>query len=165
MKQQTKDKVEQFVTEYLRCKNDFEYFATKYVYLELAGGDELYKPYKKQLEFINQLEKEKHLIVLKTRQTGISTTTQAYCAWLLNFHDNTVVGVLSKDGKESTDFSRAIRSMIEKFPSWLTPKKGKEGGCFDKKSEQSFILSNGSKLFVATVNPNAPEKTLRGKAV
>ena len=26
MKQQTKDKVEQFVTEYLRCKNDFEYF-------------------------------------------------------------------------------------------------------------------------------------------
>jgi hypothetical protein len=72
---------------------------------------------------------------------------------------------LSKDGKESTDFSRAIRSMIEKFPSWLTPKKGKEGGCFDKKSEQSFILSNGSKLFVATVNPNAPEKTLRGKAV
>lgn len=165
MKQQTKDKVEGYVTEYLRCKGDFEYFAKKYVYLELAGGDELYKPYKKQLDFINMLHAEKHLVVLKTRQTGISTTTQAYCAWLLNFYDNTVVGVLSKDGKESTDFSRAIRSMIEKFPTWLTPKKGKEGGCFDKKSEQSFILSNGSKLFVATVNPNAPEKTLRGKAV
>ena len=165
MKQQIKDKVEKQVEEYLKCKNDFEHFATHYIYLELAGGDELFKPYKKQLEYINLVHTEKHVIVLKTRQTGISSTTQAYCAWLLNFYDNTVVGVLSKDGKESTDFSRAIRSMIEKLPGWLTPKKGKESGCFDKKSEQSFILSNGSKLFVATVNPNAPEKTLRGKAI
>lgn len=165
MKQQTKDKIEGYVEEYIKCKNNFEYFARKYVYLEVAGGDILYAPYQKQLEFINLVQKEKHVLCLKTRQTGISTTTQAYCSWLLNFHDNVCVGVLSKDGKEATDFSRAIRSMIEKFPSWLTPKKGREGGCFDKKSEQSFILSNGSKLFVATVNPISPEKTLRGKAI
>jgi len=165
MKQETKEKVEWFVEEYLKCKNDFEYFATRYIYLELAGGDKLYAPYKKQLEFINLVHVEHNVICLKTRQTGISTTTQAYCAWLLNFYDNVVIGVISKDGKEATDFSRSIRNMIEKLPGWLTPKKGREGGCFDKKSEQSFILSNGAKLFVATVNPIAPEKTLRGKPV
>jgi len=165
MKQQVKDKVEWYVEEYVKCKNDFEYFARRYIYLEIVGGDVLYTPYNKQLEFINKIQKEKFVVCLKTRQTGISTTTQAYCAWLANFYDNTVIGVISKDGKEATDFSRAIRNMIEKLPVWLTPKKGKESGCFDKKSEQSFILSNGSKLFVATVNPMAPEKTLRGKAV
>ncbi len=165
MKQQTKDKVEWQVEEYIKCKDDFEYFATRYIYLELAGGDVLYVPYQKQLEFVRSIQKYKNIICLKTRQTGISTTTQAYCAWLLNFYDNVVIGVISKDGRESTDFSRAIRNMIEKLPSFLTPKKGREGGCFDKKSEQSFILTNGSKLFTATVNPNAPEKTLRGKAV
>lgn len=165
MKQATKAKLEGYVEEYLKCKNNFEYYAKKYVYLELAGGDQLYKPYGKQLDFIRLVQKEKNIVCLKTRQTGISTTTQAYCSWLLNFYDNTVVGVISKDGKEATDFSRAIRSMIEKLPSFLTPKKGKEGGAFDKKSEQSFILANGSKLHVATVNPMAPEKTLRGKAV
>lgn len=165
MKQQTKDKVEKYVEEYIKCKNDFEYFARKYVYLEVVGGDILFNPYKKQLEYIDVLQKDKFVVVLKTRQTGISTTTQAFCSWILNFFDNTVVGVISKDGKEATDFSRAIRSMIEKLPSFLTPKKGREGGCFDKKSEQSFILSNGSKLYVATVNPMAPEKTLRGKPV
>lgn len=165
MKQQTKEKVEKYVEEYIKCKNDFEYFAKKYIYLEVVGGDILFNPYKKQLDYIDVLQKDKFVVVLKTRQTGISTTTQAFCAWMLNFFDNTVVGVISKDGKEATDFSRAIRSMIEKIPPYLTPKKGKEGGCFDKKSEQSFILSNGSKLYVATVNPMAPEKTLRGKPV
>jgi len=165
MKQAVKDKLEGYVEEYIKCKNDFEYYARRYVYLELAGGDQLYNPYGKQLEFIRLVQKEKNVVVLKTRQTGVSTTTQAYCSWLLNFYDNTVVGVISKDGKEATDFSRAIRSMIEKLPAFLTPKKGREGGAFDKKSEQSFILANGSKLHVATVNPMAPEKTLRGKAV
>lgn len=165
MNQKAKEKVEQRVQEYIKCKNDFEYFARKYIYLEIVGGDTLFNPYKKQLEYINLIQTEKFIVCLKTRQTGISTTTQAYCAWLANFYDNTVIGVISKDGKEATDFSRAIRNMIEKLPTWLVPKKGKEGGCFDKKSEQSFILSNGSKLFVATVNPVAPEKTLRGKPV
>lgn len=165
MKDERRKKIQEKVEEYLKCKDDFEYFATRYIYLELAGGDVLYKPYAKQLEFVKSVQKWHNLVVLKTRQTGISTTTQAFCAWLLLFHDNVVIGVISKDGRESTDFSRAIRNMIEKVPNWLTPKKGREGGCFDKKSEQSFILTNGSKLFTATVNPNAPEKTLRGKAV
>jgi hypothetical protein len=165
MNQKTKIKVEQYVEEYIKCKSDFEYFARNYIYLEVVGGDILYTPYKKQLEYVQTLQDDKFIVCLKTRQTGISTTTQAYCAWLLNFYDNTVVGVISKDGKEATDFSRAIRNMIEKLPFFLTPKKGKESGCFDKKSEQSFILSNGSKLYVATVNPAQPEKTLRGKPV
>ena len=165
MKQQTKDKLEWQIEEYIKCKSDFEYFAPRYIYLELAGGDVLYKPYGKQLEFIRDVINYKNVLCLKTRQTGISTTTQAFCAWLLNFYDNVVIGVISKDSKEATDFARAIRGMIEKLPDFLTPKKGRESGCFDKKSEQSFILSNGAKLHVATVNPMAPEKTLRGKAV
>lgn len=165
MKTETKDKIEWQIEEYLKCKQDFAYFAPKYIYLELTGGDVLYKPYKKQLEFVEEVQKHKNMVCLKTRQTGISTTTQAFLTWLLVFYDNVVVGIISKDGRESTDFSRAVRNMIEKLPAFLLPKKGREGGCFDKKSEQSFILTNGSKLFTATVNPNAPEKTLRGKAV
>jgi len=165
MKQQTKDKVAEYVEEYLKCKQNFEYFCRRYVYLELSGGDVLFQPYQKQIELINLVEKEKNVVVLKSRQIGISTIVQAYSCYLLNFFDNTVIGIISKDGKESTDFARAIRGMVEKLPKWLRPKSGKMGESFDKKAEQSFILSNGSKLHVATVNPNAPNKTLRGKAV
>ena len=165
MKQQTKDKIEWYVEEYIRCKNDFDYFCRKYIYLELAGGDELFSPYKKQSELIENIELYHDVLVLKSRQVGISTTIQAYTAYLLNFFSNTTAGIISKDGRESTDFARSIRGMIEKLPSWLRPKNGKMGESFDKKAEQSFILSNGSKLFTATVNPQAPNKTLRGKAL
>lgn len=165
MKQQTKDKIEWYVEEYIRCKNDFDYFCRRYIYLELAGGDELFSPYKKQSVLIEKIEEYHYVLVLKSRQVGISTTIQAYTAYLLNFFSNTTVGIISKDGRESTDFARSIRGMIEKLPSWLRPKNGKMGESFDKKAEQSFILSNGSKLFTATVNPQAPNKTLRGKAL
>lgn len=160
-----KDNIKEHVQEYLKCKNNFEYFARHYLYLELAGGDALFQPYKKQVELTDLISKDKHVVVLKSRQVGISTTIQGYCAWLLNFYDNCTIGIISKDGREATDFARSIRGMIEKLPRWMKSKSGKIDGNFDKKSEQSFILSNGAKLFTATVNPNAPTKTLRGKAL
>ncbi len=154
-----------YVLEYLRCKKSFEYFVTRYILLELPGGDEIMNPYDKQLEFVDLVERKKHVLLLKSRQTGFSTIIQAYTAWLCNFHDNVVVGIISKDGAEATDFARMVRGMIEKLPNFMKPKKGALGRGFAKKTERSFIMTNGSKVFVATVNPKAPNKTLRGKAI
>lgn len=154
-------KAEDYVSEYLRCKNDFEYFCKNYIYLELAGGDEILDPYEKQIELINHVEQNKNGIVLKTRQTGISTIFQAYCAWLTVFFKNVVIGIVSKDAPEATDFSKNIRGMIEKLPNWMF----KKGNRFKKDTERSYILNNGSKLYASPVAPSAPHKTLRGKAV
>jgi len=152
--------------EYMKCKNSFHYFSEKYVMLELPGGDEPFKMYDLQKTLIDIIEDKKHVIVLKSRQVGISTTTQAYCCWLLVFHKNVVVGIVSKDGPEATTFARTISGMIDKLPNWMKPKGGqKNQKGFSKRSEQSFILTNGSKCFAATVNPKAPGKTLRGKAI
>jgi hypothetical protein len=154
-----------YILEYMKCKHSFEYFVSHYVMLELPGQDTLMKPYSKQTEFIDLVERKKHVLLLKSRQTGFSTIVQAYTAWLVNFHDNVVVGIISKDGPEATDFARFIRGMIEKLPNFLKPKKGALGRGFAKKTERSFIMTNGSKVYVATVNPVSPEKTLRGKAI
>jgi len=153
------------VMEYLKCKKSFEYFVQRYILLELPGEDRLMTPYNKQLELIDLIERKRHALILKSRQTGFSTIVQAYTAWLVNFHDNVVVGIISKDGAEATDFARFIRGMVEKLPNFLKPPKGALGRGFSKKTERSFILTNGSKVYVATVNPNAPNKTLRGKAI
>ena len=154
-----------YVSEYMKCQASFDYFCRNYVYLELPGGDVLFNPYAKQSELIDLITREHYVITLKSRQIGISTVIQAYSAWLAIFFDNAVVGIISKDGKEATDFSRTIRGMIEKLPDWLKPKKGTMGRGFNKKTEQSFILTNGSKVFSSPVAPNAPQKTLRGKAI
>jgi len=153
------------VNEFIKCKNSFDYYCRNYVYIEIPGGDILLQPYGKQTEIINFLQKEKHIICLKSRQIGISAIIQSYCSWLAVFFDNTIIGIISKDAPEATVFARTIRGIIEKLPDWMKPKKGISGLGFDKYSEQSFILTNGSKVFASTVNPNAPEKTLRGKAI
>ena len=155
-------KANYYITEYLKCKQDFEYFCRNYVFLDLVGGDVLFSPYKKQLELIDLIDKEKHVIVLKSRQIGISTIIKSYICWLTVFYENVVAGIVSKDNPEATSFGRGVRNMIEKIPEWMKPKGGVSGRGFAKKSEQSFILMNGSSLYVATVS-NMPEKTLRGK--
>lgn len=148
----------QQVQEWLKCKNDFFYFCLNYVYIEIPGGDVKLTLYEKQKALVRELIKWHYVITLKTRQTGISTTIQAYCVWLLVFYENVGIGIVSKDNSEATSFARAIRAMIEKLPKWMMPK-------FIKHAEQSFILANGGKVFSATVNPNEPSKTLRGKPI
>lgn len=156
---------DKYVTEYLHCKSDFEYFCKTYILIEIPGKDVHLKPYRKQVELVNLIEEKHYVLVLKSRQIGISTIIQAYSAWLAIFFDNAVIGIISKDGKEATDFARAIRGMVEKLPDWMKPPKGPLGKGFSKRTEQSFILTNGSKVYASPVNPNAPDKTLRGKAL
>jgi hypothetical protein len=111
--------------------------------------------YRKQKEMIEKLYDGHFMIVCKTRQTGISTIAQAYCAWLTVCFDNVIVGVISKDGKKATDFSRKVRDMITKIPDWLSPG-------FTKFTEQTYILKNGSSILSYTVDPKDPSKSGRG---
>jgi len=154
-----------YVAEYLRCKNDFHYFSSHYIYIEIPGKDILLKPYGKQSELIDTIERKKYVLVLKSRQIGISTIIQAYSCWLTTFYNNVVIGIISKDGAEATDFARIIRGMFEKLPDWMKPIGGSQGRGLTKRTERSFILTNGSKVYASPVNPNAPDKTLRGKAL
>lgn len=156
---------EEYIVEYMMCKQSFHYFCPKYIKIELPGGDMPLTPYKPQADLIDAMIQDKHVVVLKSRQIGISTITQAFICWLVTFHENVVVGLISKDAPEATDFARHIRGMVEKLPPWMKPPGGVSGPGFQKKTERSFILTNGSKVYASPVNPNAPEKTLRGKAI
>jgi hypothetical protein len=162
---QLKTLANQYVAEFLKCRASFNYFCTNYVYLELPGKDVLFTPYQKQVELIDTINKDKYVLVLKSRQIGISTVVQAYAGWLTMFYDNVVIGIISKDGAEATDFARVVRGIIEKLPDWMKPPGGLLGRGFAKRTERSFILTNGSKVYASPVNPNAPDKTLRGKAI
>lgn len=163
-KEQLANVAQQYVEEYDKCKHDFHYFCENYIYLDLAGESVKMKEYQRQKDLINTFQDKKYMIVLKSRQIGISTVFQAYAAWLMVFNDNMVVGIVSKDGPEATDFARKIMSMIDQLPKWLV-KKDKNGNPFNKRAEQSFILQNKSKLYTSPVNPSSPDKCLRGKSI
>ena len=162
---QLKALASKYVAEFLKCRANFDYFCRSYVYIELPGKDVLLTPYAKQTELVDTIDQWKYVLVLKSRQIGISTIIQAYAAWLTVFFDNVVIGIISKDGAEATDFARVVRGIVEKLPDWMKPVGGLLGRGFSKRTERSFILTNGSKVYASPVNPNAPDKTLRGKAL
>jgi len=153
-----KEKAEERITEYFKCKRDFKYFISNYIYLELPGGNVKITPYEKQMELLRLVDEQHFVIVLKSRQIGISTINQAYVCWLMVFHENVVVGVVSKNGEAATKFSRFIAGFIDKLPKWMNPG-------FDKRNERSFILLNGSKCYNTPVDPKNPANCLRGEAI
>lgn len=153
-----KTKEEEYLEEYFKCKSSFEYFCSKYIKIEIPGEDKPFTWYEPQRKLAYHLLRENYIITLKSRQIGISTLVQAYIVWLFVFWNNLTAGIVSKDGPEATDFARKTRDMIDKLPDWLRPG-------FAKRTEQSFILDNGCKLYAVTVNPQAPDKTLRGKTI
>lgn len=153
-----KKRTQGYVEEYFKCKNSFKYFISNYIFLELPGGDVKITPYEKQLELLKLVEEDHYVIVLKSRQIGISTIVQAYVCWLTVFFKNVSVGVVSKNGDAATKFSKFIINFICKLPKWMNPD-------FDKRNERSFILRNGSKCFNTPVDPKNPGNCLRGEAI
>jgi len=69
---------DKYISEYLRCKAVFDYFCRKYILIEVPGKDINLNPYRKQVELINLIEEKRYVLVLKSRQIGISTIIQAY---------------------------------------------------------------------------------------
>ena len=60
-----KNKAEEMVMEFLRCKNSFDYFCSKYILIELPGGDVPLIPYEPQKKLIDLISKDKYVLVLK----------------------------------------------------------------------------------------------------
>lgn len=148
----------QKLTEFYKCKNDPYYFIENYVLLELPGETKYMSLYTPQKKFLGSLLEDHHVIALKSRQIGISTIVQAFITYTFTFFDNVVVGVVSRDGEESTDFCRKVMSMIKYLPKWIQPK-------FAKDSERTFILDNGCKFYASQVSLQNPGKLFRGKPV
>lgn len=146
------------IEEYTKCKNDLIYFIENYVMIPTPGGDQKFTLYDRQKDYLNYVEKEKHTIILKSRQVGASTCIQGWCTWICTFYENAIIGVVSKSGSEASDFAKKTMDMIDKLPDWLRPD-------FKKRTQQSFILRNGCEFHVAAVSPVNPENCLRGKSL
>ena len=146
------------IIEFIRCKNDPVYFISNYIVLELPGKSEIMKMDDLQVDLVKRIYNDKFLVILKSRQTGISTVVEAYCTYLCTFFKNVTVGITSKDAKEASDFGSIISTMIKNLPKWMRSK-------FLVDNVQSFRMSNGCKLYASTVDPKKPDNTLRGKPI
>jgi hypothetical protein len=144
--------------KYLYYKENPVTFIEENLYIPTPGGDELLKLYEPQKKIINDFFDNNYLILLKSRQTGFSTLSQAIISYICTFFDNVIMGVISRDGSESSDFCRKVEDMLDKLPAWLRP-------TYKSKSVQSFILTSGCQLWSSAISPANPGAVFRGKSI
>lgn len=147
----------------LEYKHNIVKWAEECVYLPIGGEDRLCKLYEPQKKVLIDFQKHHFLTLLKSRQTGFSTLSQIIVAHISTFYKNVVMGIISRDGSESSDFNRKVIDILEKQPKWLRPSFNHNLGGF--KNAQSFKTTDGCQLWSSAVSPANPGAVFRGKTL
>ena len=146
------------VKKIVHYKNNPIDFIEECVKIPTPGGSQLFKLYEPQKRIIDSFFRDNNMILLKSRQIGISTLVQAIIAHICTFYKNCVIGIISRKGDEASDFCRKVQDMIDNLPDWIRP-------VYKRKATQYFILDNGCQLYTESISPSNPGAPFRGKAI
>jgi len=142
MARPTKD---QIIQELIKCRNDFGYFANKYVIIQHPRlGFIPFKLYEFQDRVFKDYNTHRFNIIKKPRQMGLSTLTSVYLLWLALFNPAKEIMIISIGARESKEFLKHIKVAFERLPTWLRGKLASDNKStmeFDNKSRIQSIPS------------------------
>jgi len=160
--QPSKNKTVDFLVEYGKCQEDPIYFIDNYVQDFTTPEPTPIKLYPKQREIVDAIMKNHYAVILGSRQTGKTVSVEAFMAWLVLFHPNYHVSVLSRKG----DFTYQVIYEVKRVLQLLRPpfnvefdEKGKHA---EKNLEGKFRLKNKSTVSAITVPKENPAEAGRG---
>ena len=109
--------------ETLRCMADPVYFMRKYCKIQHPHrGTIPFDLYPFQEETLKRFHLDKYLLILKSRQLGITTLVAAYTLWMMLFNEDKNVLVISIKQEISKEIITKIRHANDHLPSWLKKK-------------------------------------------
>ena len=124
------------IQEILKCRKDIVYFAETYVYLKTEKGLKHIKlrPYQKKL--LSNYQHNRWCITLQARQSGKSTTTAIFFAWLSIFSTDKNLAVVAQRDQIAGEVFSKIKSIIQYLPFFMKP------GCV-KFNRNGYRFDNG----------------------
>ncbi len=126
--------------EYVKCSKDPIYFMKKYCMIQHpVRGRIPFHLYPFQEKTLTEFDKERYNIILKSRQTGISTLTAGFSLWKMLFNNDFNCLVIATKQEVAKNLVTKVRYMNENLPSWL-----KQTTVEDNKL--SLRYSNGSQI-------------------
>ena len=140
----TKEEIE----DYIHCKQDPVYFATKCFLKNPEGGLSTVEMRDYQIDYLRHLQNNRFSILLAARQIGKSVTTAIYCLWVILFNTDKMGLILSKSGPAGKDLLSKIKDMYLYLPYHL-----KVGTMKWNQSEISF--DNNSSISTEAFSPTA----------
>ena len=135
--------------EYKKCAVDPIHFMKKYCMIQHpVRGKIPFHLFPFQEKTLTQFANNRFNIVLKSRQTGISTLSAGYALWKMIFNSDFNVLVIATKQDVAKNLVTKVRVMHELLPTWL-----KNGSMEDNKL--SLRLTNGSQIKAIASSPDA----------
>lgn len=106
--------------EYTKCAKDPIYFMKKYCMIQHpTRGKIQFNLYPFQEDTLTHFNSNRYNIVLKSRQTGISTLVAGYSLWKMTFNEDFDVLVIATKQDVAKNLVTKVRVMNQHLPSWL----------------------------------------------
>ena len=131
-------------SEYKKCLESPIYFMKKYVKIQHpVRGTIPFLLYAFQESTLQDLYDNDFNIILKSRQMGISTLVAAYSLWLMLFHKDKNILVISTKQEVAKEIVSKVRFANDNLPSWLKVQ------C-DEDNKLSLKFKNGSRILATS---------------
>lgn len=131
--------------EYKKCAANPVYFMRKYCKIQHpTRGKIAFDLFPFQEETLTQIEEERFNIILKSRQTGISTLTAGYSLWNMLFKEDFSVLVIATKQEVAKNIVTKVRVMNEYLPSWLKLEAVEDNKLSLRYTNGSHIKATGS---------------------
>jgi hypothetical protein len=135
--------------EYKKCTENPAYWAKNYgVIKHPIKGKIAFKLYPFQEVILKSFFKVDNLVILKSRQMGISTLIAGFCFWMACFYKDQDIIILATKGDVAKNIIEKIKVFYQYTPIWMKPK-------IESWNVYSIAFTNGSKVKASTTTKDA----------
>ena len=100
--------------EYIKCATDPVYFMKKYCLIQHPTKGKIpFALFPYQEELTHDIQEKDRVIILKSRQLGISTLSAGYSLWMMLFHTDKNILVVAIDQNTSKNLVTKVSVMFE----------------------------------------------------
>ena len=147
---QNKKSLKQIIAEeYKKCASDPIHFMKKYCMIQHpVRGKIPFHLYPFQEKTLTEFKNNRFNVVLKSRQTGISTLSAGFSLWKMIFNSDFNILVIATKQEVAKNLVTKVRVMHELLPSWM------KGGSLED-NKLSLRLANGSQIKAIASSPDA----------
>ena len=138
--------------EYRKCAMDAVYFMKKYCVIQHPQRGKIpFHLFAFQETCLDEFDKHRFNIILKSRQLGLSTLSAGYILWKMIFNEDYKVLVIATKVTVAKNLVEKVRVMHDLLPIWL--RDGDSASVEDNKL--SLQLRNGANVKAVTSSPDA----------
>jgi hypothetical protein len=142
-----------------QCRADAGYFIDTYgviddsqgIGIDDGSGTTPFKLWDDQRQVLKDIHENRRVIILKSRQLGISWTVIGYIWWLIKWHDGQIALLLSLTEDDAKELIRRIGVLEARLPQWLRD----VSPLAKPPNAASIVYANGSRVTSRAATPTA----------